>query len=510
MEQKKIYEGVDLFEDYENIPDNVKNVLHKYQNAFEDGEYRGLEKALLELENIGYTFEYELDGQAYDLRPIGTKGKSEVGEFAKGGNMDSDGLFENFKYKDGSQVKRGDLIELAYSKYGFHPEQESIIEKYEVSSVDDSYITPRLIVFKNGDIKDLTAGELSELMPYIKTKYANGGGVDNQKINDYSNSKNRILVGLKTNLLKDMKERYKHEKAKEEIYFFDNYGNHFATLFDEGTRYQVLRHNGTLNGYGWIKENKMANGGSIDLVEPYDEEKYTDVRAYLKEIVTNIFGKENSYSGSADWGGIPVWSVKGDKFYGVFIIIDDNNRLILMTRKIDIDEDYNNDEDLMSAEYDNIEDITALLNEAKNIQAKKMATGGEIICKKCDWSWDKKDTQPHDAYVCHKCGYDNELKKGIKAESEHIKTANDLYQHNITPNQAAKSIAIEHLNEDPQYYTKLLEKFKKGGNLNAKQKTKFGKVIREFYAKKLYSNDNLVTDKNQALAIAYSEANSIK
>jgi transposase-like protein len=171
-----------------------------------------------------------------------------------------------------------------------------------------------------------------------------------------------------------------------------------------------------------------------------------------------------------------------------FIYVDDKHKVVSKKTKIE----------LLNNDYETIQ---------SNI---KFSEGGSITCKNCNWSWDKKDTQPHDAYVCHKCGYDNELKKGIKAESEHIKTAKDLYEHNIKPNQAAKSIAEEHLKEDPQYYTKLLEKFKKGGNLNAKQKTKFGKVIREFYAKKLYSNDNLVTDKNQALAIAYSEANSIK
>jgi hypothetical protein len=38
-------EGVDLFEDYENIPQNVQNVLDKYENAFMDGDYKGLAKA---------------------------------------------------------------------------------------------------------------------------------------------------------------------------------------------------------------------------------------------------------------------------------------------------------------------------------------------------------------------------------------------------------------------------------------------------------------------------------
>jgi len=67
--------GIDLFEDFENIPPNVQKVLDKYEDAFMDGDYRGLLKAHNELGEIGYEFEYYLDGQAYDLRPIGTKGK---------------------------------------------------------------------------------------------------------------------------------------------------------------------------------------------------------------------------------------------------------------------------------------------------------------------------------------------------------------------------------------------------------------------------------------------------
>jgi hypothetical protein len=68
-------EEIDLFEDYENIPDNVQAILEKHEDSFETGNYKGLEKALNELNKIGYTFDYYLDGQAYNLRPIGSKGK---------------------------------------------------------------------------------------------------------------------------------------------------------------------------------------------------------------------------------------------------------------------------------------------------------------------------------------------------------------------------------------------------------------------------------------------------
>jgi hypothetical protein len=69
--------AIDLFEDWESIPANVRIILDKHQDDFESGNYAGLNKALKKLEKIGYTFDYYLDGIAYDLRPIGTLGKVE-------------------------------------------------------------------------------------------------------------------------------------------------------------------------------------------------------------------------------------------------------------------------------------------------------------------------------------------------------------------------------------------------------------------------------------------------
>lgn len=79
--------GVDLFEDYENIPANVQEILENNAEALEGGDYRDLERVKNELEAIGYTYDYYLDGTPYDLRKIGQKGKSETeeDEFARGG-----------------------------------------------------------------------------------------------------------------------------------------------------------------------------------------------------------------------------------------------------------------------------------------------------------------------------------------------------------------------------------------------------------------------------------------
>lgn len=44
-------------------------------------------------------------------------------------------------------------------------------------------------------------------------------------------------------------------------------------------------------------------------------------------------------------------------------------------------------------------------------ELKKYSHGGElpmqVTCKKCGWSWNTADSQPQDATMCHKCGFDN-------------------------------------------------------------------------------------------------------
>jgi hypothetical protein len=83
----KTPEIMDLFEDYENIPPKVQKILDKYEESFEDGDYKGLTKAHNELDKIGYTFEFYLDGQAYGLRRKNVPLNKLVGyeEFAEGG-----------------------------------------------------------------------------------------------------------------------------------------------------------------------------------------------------------------------------------------------------------------------------------------------------------------------------------------------------------------------------------------------------------------------------------------
>jgi hypothetical protein len=95
---------IDLFEDYENIPAEVQMILDEYSESFEDGDYIGMSKAKDELEQIGYTFNYYVSGDAYGLRPTNIKlsqiqgYEDEDEDFDKGGEVGE--LGGNYRMKN--------------------------------------------------------------------------------------------------------------------------------------------------------------------------------------------------------------------------------------------------------------------------------------------------------------------------------------------------------------------------------------------------------------------------
>jgi hypothetical protein len=60
----------DLFEIPEYIPEEVQDVLGKYNEGLEEGDYEALKEAKKELESVGFTFDYDLGGGAFDLHVV--------------------------------------------------------------------------------------------------------------------------------------------------------------------------------------------------------------------------------------------------------------------------------------------------------------------------------------------------------------------------------------------------------------------------------------------------------
>jgi hypothetical protein len=173
----------DLFENYDKIPKNVQKVLDKYSDAFEDGDYKGLEKANKELEKIGYTFEYGLDGQAYDLRKIGKKGKSE-------------------SYKEGGEVKVGDKVKSKSGVEGEVYESTGMFFKLK-----DKYgnKNPKLFSvrdFKPSEIKSMADGGTTDPMA-TANEVARLSGVRTVAITEWADKNNINL----NEILRDLKAK---------------------------------------------------------------------------------------------------------------------------------------------------------------------------------------------------------------------------------------------------------------------------------------------------------------
>jgi hypothetical protein len=86
-------EGVDLFEDYDDQPEEVQAILANYD--MEDNDYETMQNLKAELESIGYTMDFGLDAEPYDLRKIGQTGKSEF--YAKGGKIKSNPIINQYE-----------------------------------------------------------------------------------------------------------------------------------------------------------------------------------------------------------------------------------------------------------------------------------------------------------------------------------------------------------------------------------------------------------------------------
>jgi hypothetical protein len=118
-------QGVDLFEDYENIPEKVQTILDKYAEKFGDDlsdmDYKDMADMHDEVYAVGYTFESGLDNQPYDLRPIGTKGKSEFDEYALGGGVG------DYKLKD--------VVDFYYGRKG----EEKVVSGTITDILNDGY-----------------------------------------------------------------------------------------------------------------------------------------------------------------------------------------------------------------------------------------------------------------------------------------------------------------------------------------------------------------------------------
>jgi|SRR3989344_3286735 len=99
---------MDLFEQYETLPQPVKTILDKYAEM--ENDYEACGNLVNELNTVGYTCEYGLDADPFNLRRIMKKGDlyffEEIERFSTDEGMNSAdfSLTEHGKFLIGQQM----------------------------------------------------------------------------------------------------------------------------------------------------------------------------------------------------------------------------------------------------------------------------------------------------------------------------------------------------------------------------------------------------------------------
>ena len=91
-----------------------------------------------------------------------------------------------------------------------------------------------------------------------------------------------------------------------------------------------------------------------------------------------------------------------------------------------------------------------------------------------------------------------ELERGTRTEQEHIQVLKDLYAKRITPKEASKRIAKDHLKEDSRYYSKLAKmegKMAQGGEIFDKETEDYLSEL----TKKFAIGGEVVADKTETI-----------
>lgn len=242
--KKKMNKGgrIDLFEDYENIPEEVQEILNEYE--LEDNSYDVLDELLNRLEAVGYTFSYGLDAEPFGLRPIGVN-LNELEGYEDEPDDDKMATGGSVGYIKGDKVY---ILE----NFSNNPYANST----KINGIVIDYKNPNVTVkFDNGNTKTINQRFL------YKDKYATGGSIGEELMGGQpGNSKpsGYTLISKKGNHIIVSEDG---GKTKEK--WVKNNGYSGYTLHYAGNQYEFV--------------DSFADGGNIADVQKWIEyDGYSD------------------------------------------------------------------------------------------------------------------------------------------------------------------------------------------------------------------------------------------
>lgn len=303
---------VDLFEEYEQQPPNVRAIYDKYQDKIIDGDFDYSDSAdfLKEMESIGYTFEYGLDNEPYGLRPIDVPLNQLEG-------------YEDFA--DGGDIKHPFAPDLTKSH------REKIMGAYSGNYADGGKLEPTIEELKERerksqeDFKRLWSGFKRNVAQSFGGTYRPSNEETNNYIEEYNKQKHNLKARKKfemggmtyephnvfvefendfTTDIYTMSGQYEGDTLfkRNKMYnmvFLNNKGNSTALQFPNSDLYVMIPNSEfMISGF----DSKYAEGGSIKPYSKYslsenDKEAIELLRSDVRDYSVRQLEKLASFKG---------------------------------------------------------------------------------------------------------------------------------------------------------------------------------------------------------------------
>lgn len=321
----------DLFAQYDTLPDDVRAVLDKYSviEAEEGFDYEILKKFIAELEPLGYTFDYYLDAEPYNLRELKMK---DGGGVEKEAILSQDEFISEIHNRT-VEVDNNGKKRTPQAKEYWQKSLNRFLEghrSYIVEPISVMYRAYLSGLYKLDDINDQSTGRANEVVGHISDSYRGSGEGFGSSDMTYLISNFLSADGIDAEFVNGRLTRLSPEqiKAKETegiIYNFLHWG--FGSYNAE---YKKLARKimNKLVEKGYLKRvNKVVGDGKSNVEYALAKKGYTvkqlaEVVNYGKIISPK--GEEGFYSFKgamyADGGGVEgifgsVVDYKGKKIY---------------------------------------------------------------------------------------------------------------------------------------------------------------------------------------------------